>query len=324
MPDSIHPVPDHLQKFVEEFGAWGSFVDVMRRSLISEGTQETVNQSPEKFSWMELPDLCCQAAGGDPVSTSGVKAAWGMLYTAAHMMDTVVDGDNTEEWWASISPPAAINIATALYGGSGLILSELFNEGTSYDVAIDILGKFQHTILKMCAGQHLELSKRELSLNEYWRITEAKSGSFFGLACYAGARLATDDLNILKYFLDFGTHLGTIIQMNDDVKDIWPSKTDRNISLSNPFCLLPIIYALSVLSKEESAYLLNLLQDGEEYPKSMNKIRVQLEEIGAGLYLMTKAEQHRLMALQSLQRTNMNVAIYNKFENILSHLCFSG
>jgi geranylgeranyl pyrophosphate synthase len=323
-PNPTDTLPDYLQQIVDEFGVWGSFNDVIRQSLVSKKTQELTELNQKKFSWVELPDLCCQAVGGDPAPSPEVKTAWGLLYTAAHLMDAVVDGDNPDEWWVSIGPPAAINVATALYGCSGLALRELFNKEDSYDVAIDILGKFQHTILKMCAGQHLELTKKELSLEDYWRVAKAKSGSFFGLACYAGARLATDDPDTLVSFLDFGFHLGIIIQIGDDGKDIWSSETNGNSSLSNPLCLLPVIYALSVLSEEKSTHLLNFIHNVEQNPELAGNLHIQLEGTGADLYIVTKVEQHRLKALQALQRLNIQSAIYNRFEKLLSSLSFIG
>jgi geranylgeranyl pyrophosphate synthase len=212
---------NNLQRIADGFSAADPFINALRQSLSTNKNQESVTQSQEQFSWMELPGLCCQAAGGESEMALDINNAWGLLYTAAHMMDSIVDGDEPDAWWADFSPPAAINIATAMYAISGLFLTELFNREIPHDAVIDILGRFQCTILEMCAGQHIELSKMSLSLDDYWRIAEAKSGSFFGLACYAGARLATDDLNQLNGFFDYGFHLGTLIQISDDAKDIW-------------------------------------------------------------------------------------------------------
>jgi geranylgeranyl pyrophosphate synthase len=245
-----------------------------------------------------------------------------MLYTAAHMMDAVVDGDTPDAWWVDLGPPTAINIATALYAGSGLMLLELLNSGVSYDVVIDILYKFQYSILQMCAGQHLELTNTHLSLDEYWRIAGAKSGSFFALACYVGARLATDDPNLLTCFWDYGTYLGSLIQISDDAKDVWTSKSGECRSLSNPLCLLPIIYTFQVASDSEITHLRNALKDSARRPGEMESIRASLEKMGAGLYLITKAEEYRLKALRSLKRMNLHVSHYNKLEGIINQLGF--
>jgi len=322
IPDYIFP--DNLQKIAEELGAWGSFSDVLRQSLFSNGAPEPGGILAEQQTWLNLPSYCCQAAGGDPEMAMEVNAAWGMLYTAAHTMDAIQDHDDPDAWWVDLGPPAAINIATSLYAGSGLFLLELFHQGIAHETALDILHQFQHTILNMCAGQHLELSQKELSLEDYWRIAQAKSGSFFSLACYAGARLASDDPAKLTCFKDFGNFLGIMIQISDDAKDIWGLAKNGNSSLSNPLCLLPVIFALSVLSREECDTLRNTLQKPVEDPDEFDAIRIQLEETGAGLYLVTKLEEHRIQAIQSLERLNLQAALYNRLVHLLDQLSYLG
>ena len=317
-------LPDNLQKIAEELGSWGSFSDVLRQSLISSGDPEPGGILTEQPSWLNLPSLCCQAAGGDPEMAIGVNAAWGMLYTAAHTMDAVQDNDDPDAWWADLGPPAAINIATSLYAGSGLFLLELFHQGIAHETALDILHQFQHTILKMCAGQHLELTQKELSLEDYWRIAQAKSGSFFSLACYAGARLATEDPAKLACFKDFGNHLGIMIQISDDARDIWAAGKNGNSSLANPFYLLPVIFALSVLPGEECDKLWKTLQKPVLDPDEIDAIRIRLEESGAGLYLVTKTEEHRIRAIHSLEQLNLQAALYNRLVQLLDQLSYLG
>jgi geranylgeranyl pyrophosphate synthase len=64
------------------------------------------------------------------------------------------------------------------------------------------------------------LSADAPDLSTCWQIAEAKSGAAFALACYAGARLATNRSDMLDAFFEYGRELGTIVQIDDDLEDL--------------------------------------------------------------------------------------------------------
>jgi geranylgeranyl pyrophosphate synthase len=300
-----------------------SFMDLMYQSILDETADASVRKDSQNISglsWLELPGLCCQAMGGDPQLAAWVTAAWGSLYTAAHTIDTIEDNDRADPWWAELGPAAAINAATGLYAGSTLFLLELSHLGISHSTIIEILSKFHQTILRMCSGQHIDITTKRLSLDEYWQVAESKSGSFFGLACYAGARLATDDPSALSCLLNFGTHLGVLIQIGDDAKDIYSSLICESSKLNNPFCLLPIVYTMEVSSHEKCSQLCAALEGIEENPTRILEVREILEHTGAGLYLITKAEQHRQEAILALDGMDIKHTIYNRLNDMLDQV----
>jgi geranylgeranyl pyrophosphate synthase len=298
-------------------------MDLMYQSILDETADTTVrkhSQNTSGLSWLELPGLCCQAMGGDPQLSAWVTASWGLLYTAAHTMDTIEDNDRADPWWADLGPSAAINTATGLYAGSTLFLLELLNQGVPHSTVIEILGKFHQTILRMCSGQHTDIIAKRLSLDEYWQVAESKSGSFFALACYAGARLATNDLSALSCLSSFGTHLGMLIQIGDDAKDIYSSLICERSKLNNPLCLLPIVYTIEVSCREKCSQLCEALEEIEESPTRILEVREILEHAGAGLYLIAKAEQHRQEAILALDGIDIKHTIYNRLNDMLDQV----
>jgi geranylgeranyl pyrophosphate synthase len=304
-----------------ESGAWQSFVDVMRLSILPEISEKQSDKDPTGPTWLDLPVLCYRAAGGEEDRADGISAAWGLLYAAAHTMDNVED-DEPSPWWVDHGPAVAINTATGLYASSGLILWSLFDKDIPQEAVIDILGQFQRTILRMCSGQHHELIREELSLEDYWRIAEAKSGSFFALACYAGARLASDDPILLSHLHEFGLHLGILIQIGDDAKEIWSLHAEPNHFISNPLSTLPIIYCLSVLPPEGNFRLRDALRIANENPEAVRELFEIVEKSGAPLYIVTKAEQHRQQAQQALEKTGANPLQYDKLLTVLNQIGF--
>jgi len=310
----------HLQKTVGESEACQSFIDVMHRSMMNGLNNKKSSSEGTAISWSELPMLCCQAVGGDPKTVVGITAAWSMLYTAAHTMDAVEDNDEPDTWWADLGSPVAINTATGLYAISTLTLMDLFNLDIPHSAAIDIIREFQLNILRMCSGQHIDITSNELNLDEYWQVAETKSGSFFDLACFAGARIASDDPYVLSGFSEFGRHLGILLQISDDTKDVWSLISQQNIRINHPFCLLPIVYTMSVSSPEKCSLLSEVLQAEELDQDSISVVRTLLEESGCGLYLITKAEQHILQAQQAIASMDLNNSMYNKLMKILDQV----
>lgn len=298
-------------------------MDIMHQSIMHGAADTSLGNSSQaatRVSWVELPSLCCQAMGGDLEMSTWVTAAWGLLYTAAHTMDTIEDNDETDPWWADLGPPAAINTATGLYAGSTLALIQLLHQGVPQSTVMDILGKFHQTILQMCSGQHMDITRIKLSLDEYWKVAELKSGSFFGLACYAGARLATNDPSALSSLYQFGSHVGILIQISDDAKDVYSSLIGENSNLTKPLCLLPIVYTMEVSSAGICSQLSKALEEMKENPEGHVQVREILERSGTGLYLITKAEQHHQEAILALDGMDITQPIYNRLNEILDQV----
>ena len=197
---------------------------------------------------------------------------------------------------------------------------ELFNLDIPFRRSVEILTEFQLTILSMCSGQHIDITSNELNLDEYWQVAETKSGSFFDLACFAGSRIATDDPHVISGFREFGRHLGILLQISDDTKDVWSLISNQDTKINSPFCLLPIVYTMSVASPDKCALLSEVLRAEELDKDAISVVRNILEESGSGLYLITKAEQHRLQAQCALARIGINNVMYNRLMDILDQV----
>lgn len=192
-----------------------------------------------------------------------MAAAWVLLYTAAHLFDSVQDGDPADPWWQALGPGPAINVATGLLTSSWLVLGEL---GIQRQVVQQLVQDFQQTVLRMASGQHLDLTDPRPSLRGAWAIAEAKSGTFFGLACRSGSRLAGAPQPMTDLYGEYGFNLGLIVQIGDDLEDIRAGR---------PAPPLPVAYC--------------------------REMALGADDGGAQLYLATKLAQFRARALNSLE-----------------------
>jgi len=290
----------------------------MHRSVISEAPTSTVPSESPQPQWLQLAVLCCEAAGGNPEQAQAVSLAWGLIYTAAHLMDSVADQDEVPAWMAQLGPGSMINIATGLYATSALALSMGIGDGVEPDIVAKILHGFNRTILQMCSGQHLDLSGSFQNLDTCWQVVEAKSGAIFELACTAGAQLATDDARLISLHGEYGKHLGIMIQICDDASEIW-SKRFGNQTKINCYSI-PIAYTMDVLSDGERERFRSYVEHSNDDARSAELVCEMAEQAGARLYAQTKFQFHSQQAMQALRATGTRYPIYEKLVGYVNQL----
>lgn len=280
---------------------------------------EKSKQDPSK--WAVLPGLCCQAAGGRIQWANEIAAAWLLFYIAADIMDTIEDSDQPPEWWQELGPGAAINIASGYFFSAARILDSLYRSSKTDQIAPEIVDSLLNGFLVMCSGQQRDLTESNLSLKSYWQIAEAKSGEFFGMACWAGARLNTADNGLLELYKNFGLYLGSLIQLLDDLEEY--NQINKIRSAQDWFNLrksLPFVYAVEVFPKAKSDRLIELLDQGTENTEAVDEIIRLLEESGVVVYLLAEMERNRNLAKQSLMETNPEEGAAVYLKNLLEKL----
>jgi geranylgeranyl pyrophosphate synthase len=276
--------------------AWPDFIEAMRL-LLPDRDQELGRND----RWALLPGLCCQSVGGEPESTLEISAAWILLYLAGHLVDSVEDGDKVAEIDALGGPGSAINVANGYFLSAALMLNGLSDKADRKKQAHQISADYYNTILVMTSGQHQDINLDQLSLKQWWQVAEAKTGSFFSLACRSGARLGTDDKEKIAAYSDFGTHLGLILQVHDDIEDLQLLMADKAVQIPNGFQRsLAITFALDVLPESEKSQLAKLVAALSEEPEEINQVIDMLDRSGAGLYLLAEMERHYESGVKSL------------------------
>jgi len=292
--------PSFLGQCLHDTDTWPEFLQAMYCALGgNEGEKEKTPppSSPERHSWLDLPGICCLAAGGNPATARPFSTAWFLLYAAAHILDDVEDQDTR----LLMGQNVAINAATGLYASSGMILNHILDSGVSEATLMDIQKNIQNTILLMCSAQHKEFTSTRLNLEEVWQIAEAKSGSFFALACYGGAKLAGAEEKYVAAFSSFGRHLGLLIQLANDVKDIADAPDRAVHSPRISIASIPVAYTFSVADAKTCEQLREALEFYAVKRKARKRAKQIMKQEGAGLYLMANIEKQRSEATEALQ-----------------------
>jgi geranylgeranyl diphosphate synthase type I len=182
-----------------------------------------------------------------------------------------------------------------------LLIRKLCSQAVSDALIGELIADMHLSVLKMCVGQHYDLTRQEISLETAWQIAELKTGAVFSLASRTGARLATDDSKLLYEYTLFGHHLGMLIQIGDDWSDLRPREGRSDLARGSE-TTLPVAYAMSVLPQAERARLRTCLCEAKCSATAEAEALCLIEGAGTGLYLATKAIQHRRQAEAALEK----------------------
>ncbi len=308
MPEgTLERIAGKIESIWAASGAWPDYIEAMRRALPAR-SQKSDPQDINRLNWVLIPNICCEAAGGDPEWADEISLAWLLFNLAADVFDSVEDQDKPDPWWQEIGPAAGLNAASGLFFTASLALNRLFQSPSGPEAANEITQRFFNQLMQMSAGQHRDLTLSRLTLDDYWEIAAGKSGKFFSLASWSGARLACVDDERLLGFESFGHHFGMLIQLLDDLQDFQELQKDTGRSIEPKSILRSFAsaYAMDVFIGQERARLAGLLDqlasDSAVKPQLETEILEMIERSGAALYLAIEVERHRSLALAALEQ----------------------
>jgi len=289
--------------------------------LILETLDIEYRQDLGDFSPTALPLLTCKAAGGAVLDAVSVAAGWRALYIAAKLLDDVEDRDAIKINSHVLSPEVAINLATGFITLSNLALLENDPDSAtlSYIEKKDILTEFNRTTLYMASGQHRDITPdKRVDMEAYREIMSAKSGSFFQLASWAGAKCATQNQDMLSLFEALGYNLGMMLQINDDLKDF--RETTAGNDLTTGHLTFPVIYALSVASPSEKERLEKWLSEAANNPRAEENARDLVRTLGGEVYVLAEIMRYRRRTTTVLKQMDLPTEIHSELEKWLSRL----
>ena len=301
--DQINSIFQFIEDNWAEYTMWPEYVQAIWHVLPSREIDSA--EEHRQLDWILLPSLCCQAVGGDPDDTIEIAGAWLLFYTAAHIFDSIEDQDQLDDNLAQWGPGVNINIATGLVLSASSMLNSLSQREHTREFAHELGQDFFESILTMASGQHSDLVSGQLELKQWYEIAEAKSGSFFSLACRSGAWLGTSDPDKINCYSDYGFHLGMMLQILDDLEDLKPAYEPENpIMVEGIDCSLAVAYALEVLPDDQGHQLLKWIKSGSQEINTVNNVITILDGCGATLYVQAELDRHRNLGLTSLEKVD--------------------
>ncbi|MEE8301662.1 MAG: polyprenyl synthetase family protein [Candidatus Tectomicrobia bacterium] len=261
--------------------------------------------------------LICRSVGVPAAAAEALMLASEMIHNASLVHDDIQDGDTTR-WgrptvWALFGCAQAINVGDHLLGMAYQLLLHLRDSGVHPEVVLCALEIYNQAYLRMCEGQHLDLKYQgrvDIEIEQYLDMIGRKTAAAFESVSHAAARLATCDANTVTCYRRFGTALGMMYQICDDMRAIWAEPTEIGRESGRDVLLrkvtLPLLYAVKHGSQELGVWLQAQVRNAKGLSEhKMGRLRDELVALGVDELCRRDVAHYRDQALTALQATQV-------------------
>ena len=270
---------------------------------------EPAQIDPGKLLRPQLVLLACRAAGGDPQRALPLAAGIQLIHDFSLIHDDIEDNSDMRRGrptvWKLWGLPQGINTGDGMFVVAHMALHQLAQAGVPAEVALEILKRFDQTIVTICEGQFLDLSfEGNLAISEadYLAMISRKTAALIAAASGLGAIVGGADAASAKAMFEYGENLGLAFQVQDDVLGIWgdPELTGKPFAadLYRRKLSLPVIHALHTADQRDS--LAELYSQPEIGDKQVRQLLDILDQSGARGYTEGVAEHYHQQALAAL------------------------
>ncbi len=272
---------------------------------------------PGKLLRPQLTLLACRAAGGDPQRALPLAAGIQLIHDFSLIHDDIEDNSDTRRGrptvWKLWGLAQGINTGDGMFVVAHMALHQLAQTGAPAEVALEVLKRFDQTILTICEGQFLDLSfEGNLAISEadYLAMISRKTAALIAAATGLGAIVGGADAATAQALFGYGENLGLAFQIQDDILGIWgdPELTGKPFAadLYRRKVSMPIIHALHAADRRETlAQIYDRPDISDDEVRQMLDI---LDQAGARGYTEGVAAHYHRQALTALDAAHGNTA----------------
>jgi octaprenyl-diphosphate synthase len=166
--------------------------------------------------------------------------------------------------------------------------------------------KLAEAAREVCSGEVIQSKRRfdlQLSVADYYRILEMKTGALFAVATELGARLNHSSESTAQNLRAFGLRLGTAYQIYDDCLDIAGDESGAGKTLGTDLrrgkLTLPILHLLETSTPTERQQLESWILQRQEGP--LRSLVEQAVETGAIRFAVATGRRLLKEASESLE-----------------------
>lgn len=230
-----------------------------------------------------------EVLGGTLESAMPRAVAVELIHAATLVHDDFVDQDRMRRGraatWTLEGARKAVLLGDVIFASAIEMMSSLSREDglvVSHTIAEIAKGAYQEPIDPLMLAQEMEQNR--VSGKLYEKIIHLKTAILFGAACRMGAMAAAADADRTESFHLFGTRIGEIYQIADDIKEVTSHLSARSIRAGEMALLAPaLLYFtggdtgdfLPVLRGEASSLKGSLL---ERFKKTLNRMAEEIEQ----------------------------------------------
>ncbi len=260
-----------------EMAVWPELVDL----LTQEGDQPRVD-------W-QLPALACQSVGGDPALALPAVGAIACIKLSYILADGILDEDPQGDYHRMGAGRAA-NLALGLLAAAFALIGRC---EVDEETKVRLMASLTEMALVGAAGQEMDAQNRPGEAN-YWKVVRAKGSPFYAGSLEMGALVGGADAALARGLYAFGTILGEMVQLYDDLEDAFktPAAPDWRRGQNN----LLILYAQTADHSQREQFI-RLLPHVDD-PQALQAAQEILVRSGAVSYCV----YHLLERYQACRR----------------------
>jgi geranylgeranyl diphosphate synthase type I len=258
--------------------------------------------------------MACEAMGGDERAAMPIAAAVQLIHDFSLIHDDIEDNSDLRRGrqtvWSIWGMAQGINAGDGMFVLAHMALQRLADSDMDARRVLDIIRRFDRTILAICEGQYLDISfegNSAVSEAEYVAMITRKTAVLLAACCELGALAGGANAQDAQAMYEFGLHVGISFQMQDDILGIWGSavvtgKPDAADLLRRKLSL-PVIYTLAKEPTDGALHALYATPAGDD--AGLAAALTAMDAYGARAMVAAQAQAHYELACAALARVNV-------------------
>lgn len=257
--------------------------------------------------------MACQMMGGDQANVLPLAAGIQLLHDFSLIHDDIQDDSNLRRGrptvWSIWGMAQGINAGDGMFVLAHMAIQRLYDVGVPAVRVLQILRRFDQTILSICEGQYFDISfegNQHISEAAYLAMIERKTAVLIAACGELGALAAGASDHDATLLGQFGLHLGLAFQMQDDILGIWGSAAETGkpdaADLLRRKLSLPVIHTLA--REPIDGALHQLYQSPLGNDDGIDAARVAMTQYGAHQAVTVLAQAHYVQATAALSQIN--------------------
>lgn len=273
------PIATELNDFKELFDRSLSHSD----GLLSQALDHIRQRAGKRMRPM-LILLLAKCHGGITEVTQHAAVGLELLHTASLVHDDVVDESEERRGQASVNDVYGNKVAVLV--GDYILSTALLNISyTRNEVIVRYLAELGQ---RLSNGEILQLQnihKKDFSEEAYYQVIKQKTAALFEACAAMGALSGGAKEEDIEYAKQFGSNLGVIFQIRDDIFDYY-DQSDIGKPTGNDMAegklTLPALYALNSTQDKEMTEIAYKVKDGTVTKDEIARL-VEFTKVNGGI-----------------------------------------
>lgn len=291
------PIESELQGFISLFNESLSHTGNLQAEIF-----DRIKQRAGKRMRPMLILLMAKNYGSVNDATLNAAVGLELLHTASLVHDDVVDESDERRGQASVN--AIYNNKVAVLVGDYILSTALLCVSLTHnELIIRYLAELGRTLSNGEILQLTNISSDEISEDVYYQVIKQKTAALFEACCAIGAISAGLPESRVEAARLFGSNLGVIFQIRDDIFDYYDSseigKPTGN-DMAEGKLTLPVIHAVNTSGDEEMRRLAMKVKSGTVSAEEIARLVAFTKANGGIEYAERRMEELRQEALRFL------------------------